>query len=385
MLPLKLRLWVQVSLGLALLALPQSAWAWADHHLVTTAAIAPLTGLSGKTVHYTEFLSLLKDLGYSSVQDFNTELEIHKEYLFTPQLGETVGKELAVRDVLAKYSDEPDWGMDKELFGDDQYPQSWRSEYSMMGGKAGTPSQAPRHMYWQKLNFLHLLKTFKLPLGKIFASMGSAPERARIFLDLSHKAHAKGHEYWAVRFLACALHYLEDVSQPFHTTQMPTKEFLLMPLFDHDGDGTKEYIRQLTNIVSYYHFAFEDYVSLQMRTEAAADASTATTSFAQDLASVTEGPSSLSYSDHDIASEVRAMAKLGVARSSAAGRAAKSFFPPIAADFATFSPTDIMDDNWWAGVIASGAQDSGRKKAVLWDCPRNVRAARLCRPPSGSG
>lgn len=164
-------------------ALPSLAWAWADHHLVTEAAIAPLTALQQKTVHYTEFQALLKDLGYASAADFTTQLGLHKEYLFTPQLGEVAGKELSVADVLEKYSDEPDWGMDKDLFGDDQYPSTWQSAYSMMGGKVGTPSQAPRHMYWQELNLGHFLKTFKLPLGKTFSAMGVAPERAAIFVE----------------------------------------------------------------------------------------------------------------------------------------------------------------------------------------------------------
>ena len=362
MLPLRTRLLTSAAIALAA---PSLAWAWADHHLVTTAAIAPLTALSTKTVRYTEFSAMLKDLGYSSVVDFNTQMENHKEYLFTPQLGEVAGKDFAVGDVLAKYSDEPDWGMDKDLFGDDQYPQNWKPEYSMMGGKTGTPSQAPRHMYWQKLNFWHILKTFKLPLNKTFDSMGIAPDRAAMFLDLSRKARAKGHDYWSVRFLAYALHYLEDVSQPFHTTQVPTKEFLLMPIFDKSGDGMKEYVSQITNIVAYYHYCFEDYVSQLMRAAAEGDTTSIGNTFVQDLASITDGPSSLSYDSRDIAAEVRAMAKLGVAKSAAAGRAAKKFFPPITVDFATFSPDDYMDDNWWAGVIAAGARDSSEKKQYL--------------------
>lgn len=362
MLLLKIRILVPT---LLLLAVPSLAWAWADHHLVTTAAIAPLTALSGKTVRYTEFAVMLKDLGYSSAADFNTQLQIHKEYLFTPQLGEVAGKDYSLGAVLAKYSDEPDWGMDKDLFGDDQYPQNWKDEYSMMGGKIGTPSQAPRHMYWQKLNLFHILKTFKLPLSKTFESMGIAPDRAQTFLDLSRKAHTKGYDYWSVRFLACALHYLEDVSQPFHTTQVPTKEFLLMPIFDKNGDGIKKYVTQVTNIIAYYHYCFEDYVSQLMRAAAEGDKSSIGVTFAQDLGSTIDGPDSLAYSDRDISAEVRAMAKLGVAKSAAAARSVKKFFPPITVDFATFSPDDFMDDNWWAEVIASGAGDNSDKNQYL--------------------
>jgi hypothetical protein len=350
------------SLVLTAWMIPVRSWAWADHYLVTAAAIAPLKESTQKTVRYTEFNTLLKDLGYTSALDFNEQLQIHKEYLFTPKLGEKDGQEFSVHDVLTKYSDEPDWGMDKELFNDDEYPELWKSEYSMMGGKEGTPSQAFRHMYWQKLNILHMLKTFKLPLSKLFQSMGEAPDRARIFVELSRLAKAKGHDYWSVRFLANALHYLEDCSQPFHTTQVPTKEYLFMPIFNKDGDGFKQYVTQMTNIIVYYHYGFEDDVSQLMAQANKGDTTGAGNLFVGNLGSLASGPSKLSYEKHDVAAQVRAMAKIAVQKSAVAGRASLDFFPSIVTDYAKFSADDFMDSQWWAGVVASSAKDSPEKQ-----------------------
>ena len=243
---------------------PVQVWAWAQHHAITSAALGPLTELNGQTVTYTDWGLLMKDLGYLDNEDpvkFNEQMEISKKYVFAPQLGEQVGQAVSVRDVLSKYSDEPDWGMDQELFGEDEYPEIWNDAYSMMGGREGLPSQAFRHMYWQKISILHPLVTFKLPLRDELASMGEAPLRAARFIELSRSARQAGQPYWAIRFLADALHYLEDCSQPYHTTQVPTKTFLFMPLFLKNGHGFDHYIAQMTHIVSYYHYAFEDYVS----------------------------------------------------------------------------------------------------------------------------
>ena len=351
----------------------------AEAHAITSAALKPLTELSGQSVDYTEFNALVRDLGYSDPEKFNEQMLISKKYLFPPKLGEEPGKSVAVLDVLSKYSDEPDWGMDQELFGEDEYPEIWQDAYSMMGGKLGVPSQAFRHMFWQGFNLAHPLRTFKLPLGEILHSMGEAPERAARFIELSHLARRAGHPYWAVRFVADALHYLEDCSQPYHTAQTPTKRFMGFPLFHKNGHGFDRYVEQVTHVIAYYHYSFEMFVSKLMVASAAGDANTPGAEFIKDLTADTSGPSGLSYDNDNIGESVMAIAKLASSKAPAAGTASIAFFPTIQDDLIEMDPrfNDIskglnpdnlghmqgfMDQAWWTEAKASGAVDSKARR-----------------------
>src|SRR5690606_33329951 len=140
-------------------------YAWVQHTLITEAVLVSQPELENEKVLVTSFVQLLKDLSYPSALKFNTSIQIHKGYQFEMELNEVPGTEVSLTETLAHYSDEPDWGMDIELFAEDQYPELWRDEYTMMGGRnKGTPSQAFRHMYWPEYNFKHPMQSFKLPL-----------------------------------------------------------------------------------------------------------------------------------------------------------------------------------------------------------------------------
>ena len=336
-------------------------WAWEDHHLVTRASLADLPELRSATVPYTPIESLLRDLRYSSIQQFNESIQIRKEYGFPPRLGETEGAAVSILELLVVYSDEPDWGMDKEIFG--QYPEIWKDEYARMGGKEGTPSQAFRHMYWPEFSWRMPLRTLKSPVGKLFSPMGLAPERAALFIDLARKARAAGHLYWAVRFVANALHYLEDVAQPFHAAQTPTKRFLLPPLLDRNhGNGFENYVLQVQNIVAYYHYAFERYVAGQMKAHYAGEDSPEGKELVETLAGeLSDAPAGQGAAD--IADIVVALAGHSASQSAKAGQASMDFFPSIQARFDAFDPEQtVRSDGWWEETLRNGRMDSAAKR-----------------------
>ncbi len=355
-------------------AFSSPALAWSDHYTITTGALRPVTSLVGKTAPYTSFQSLVHALGYANRIDFNTHMQISKHYVFAPKLGEKPGQQISVLAILSKYSDEPDWGMDQELFGPHEYPQLWDPAYSMMGGKLGVPSQAFRHMYWQAFDIWHPFETFKLPLNKEFKSMGQAPERAALFVQLSREAHAKGQPYWSVRFLADALHYLQDCAQPYHTVQVPTIKFLYFPFFSKYGHGLHHFVEQMTNIIVYYHFSFEDFVAKVMVNALNGSGNIAGNQFLAYLSAEKHGPRSLSYQDHNMARLVRHMAHLGMKQAAAAGSASIKFFPKIDEDYLTMDPRfkdhemgvpvppqhkiGFEDATWWAKTEAAGAHSS---------------------------
>jgi hypothetical protein len=344
----------------------RGAQAWTNHYLITKAALSQILELQDEKVLPTPFTELLSTLGYKDRLEFNKTLIIKKDYEFAPKLNETPGVSVRASEILAKYSDEPDWGMDLALFDVDQYPQLWKNEYSMMGGKTGGSSQGFRHMYWRGMTLRNPITTFKLPLQMEFSAMGQAPNRALDFIRLSRLAAQKGQRYWSLRFLACALHYIEDVSQPYHAVQTPTKEFIAMPFKKPYGSGKDQFVLQMQHIIEYYHHAFEEYIGAIMKKndegEAQADA--------KELVTVLAGLS------QDIHSELPAemldgkqmaekLATLATRRGARAGEISLKFFPQIAVPYATLETSTYMNFQWWEGVLAQGQQESENKTAYL--------------------
>jgi len=133
-----------------------------------------------------------------------------------------IGEKTKASDILINYSDEPDWDLDTNL--------ELNKLQALTGG-----SQGYRHMYFSV--FAGLLKA------------GEAPKRANHFFEMSKIAFGKGDNYWGFRFAARAIHYLEDVSQPYHTYPAP-----LGVLF-------KKYfnVKKLTVLVTNAHYGYEDF------------------------------------------------------------------------------------------------------------------------------
>jgi hypothetical protein len=94
--------------------------------------------------------------------------------------------------ILTNYADEPDWKMDQDLN---------LSPFQVLTGG----SQGWRHQYY----------------GLGWLRFGVAPSRAQYFFDLAGKAREKGDLYWTFRYLARAMHYVQDTTQPYHGVPAP--------------------------------------------------------------------------------------------------------------------------------------------------------------------
>lgn len=157
--------------------------------------------------------------------------------LYEPVLffkGAKVGSTTSARQILADFSDEPDWEMDQEL------------QLSWMQGFSGE-SQGYRHMYYPMFS-LHV------PMG--FWPQGATPERAQHFYDLAKIAFANEDTYWGFRFLARALHYEQDMAQPYHARQLYWRFISLKDPYY----GTLQTIKN-------YHFTYESYIANLFRLE----------------------------------------------------------------------------------------------------------------------
>ena len=137
-------------------------------------------------------------------------------------IDEEIGEKVKASDILINYSDEPDWDLDTNL--------ELNKLQALTGG-----SQGYRHMYFSV--FAGLLKA------------GEAPKRANHFFEMSKIAFGKGDNYWGFRFAARAIHYLEDISQPYHTYPAPL-DVLFKKFFN---------VKKLTVLVTNAHYGFEDF------------------------------------------------------------------------------------------------------------------------------
>ncbi|MFC1742158.1 hypothetical protein ACFL3V_06495 [Nanoarchaeota archaeon] len=169
--------------------------------------------------------------GVLTVDDF------YAHALYEPVLffkGSPVGGSISAKQLLADFSDEPDWEMDQDL------QLSWMQAFH-------GESQGYRQIYYPT-------GTFHVPMG--FLAQGEAPDRVEHFYSMAKDAFKRGDTYWGFRFLSRALHYVQDVSQPFHTRQFYWKYISASDPFH----GTIQVIKN-------YHFTYESYQANRFRLE----------------------------------------------------------------------------------------------------------------------
>jgi hypothetical protein len=159
---------------------------------------------------------------------------------------ETVeGEKLSAREILCAFSDEPDWGMDQELFTIAEYGYG----PSPFGGDNGVSSQAPFHMAFFHENPLLVMVVPRLRLSFM-------EERVRVFYALAQLALNRGVHYWAWRFTAWAMHYLQDLCQPYHARAVPVplRKILGRVL---KARNLKTFIERNRNLLRNRHLVFE--------------------------------------------------------------------------------------------------------------------------------
>ncbi len=168
------------------------------------------------------------------------------------------GEPVAPLAVLSSASDEPDYGMDVNLW---QYsPSAWGPLYGFGPLPFGNPAldfatQAPFHM-----GFYH-----ESPI--IYAAAGflrrTYPElRVHQFMGLSRLAFESGHAYWGWRFAGLAAHYVQDLTQPYHARLAPgfsTTRLIAIQLLAALGMPGRR--NDMVVLLSNRHFVLERYES----------------------------------------------------------------------------------------------------------------------------
>lgn len=174
----------------------------------------------------------------------------HRYYRVEP--GETV----SALSVLTTASDEPDLGTDINCWEDS--PSDWGKRYGFGKLPFGNPTldfstQAPFHM-----GFFH--QSWIIYKAAPFVARTYPRLRAQQFLGLARLAFRTGHDYWGWRFAGNALHYAQDLTQPYHASMLPgvsTTRMIFVNLIAMAG-WPKMKNDQIT-LVSNRHLALERY------------------------------------------------------------------------------------------------------------------------------
>jgi hypothetical protein len=119
--------------------------------------------------------------------------------------------------VLASASDEPDYGLDINCWEDS--PGDWGKTYGFGPIPFGNPAlsyatQAPFHMgFYHQDRIVYMAAPF---VKRTYPLL-----RAHQFASLAALAFRTGHPYWGWRFTGLSLHYVQDLTQPYHANMLP--------------------------------------------------------------------------------------------------------------------------------------------------------------------
>ena len=165
-------------------------------------------------------------------------------------------KPVSVLDELGTAADEPDLGIDIGLFEDNDTAQGKKLNFGKQ--PFGNPnleysSQAPFHM-----GFYH-------EAGIVYALAGFLKEtypeyRIHQFKVLSEYAFKTGHDYWGWRFMGWGIHYLSDISMPYHSVVLPGVSTAKMLWINTIAMAGKDQAKKdAVQLVSNRHGALEKY------------------------------------------------------------------------------------------------------------------------------
>jgi hypothetical protein len=166
------------------------------------------------------------------------------------------GSQIPVIDVVTSASNEPDFGLDIGLWEDNG--TDFGAAYGFGKQPFGNPtlsfsSQAPFHM-----GFFHE-SAIVYKLADYLAH--TYPEfRIHLFMSLARFSFAQGHPYWGWRFLGWSLHYVQDLTQPYHSTVLPgvsLPRMILLSALDLLGFHNPK--NNNIQLVTNRHLALENY------------------------------------------------------------------------------------------------------------------------------
>lgn len=127
------------------------------------------------------------------------------------------GEMLPALAVVASAADEPDYGHDINLFSDNPGEVGARYNFGKQpfgDARFEYSSQAPFHIgYYHEDEIIYRAAPY---LARTYPEV-----RVYQYLGLARFAFESGHPYWGYRFLGWGLHYIQDLTQPYHAKALP--------------------------------------------------------------------------------------------------------------------------------------------------------------------
>ncbi len=175
------------------------------------------------------------------------------------------GQHTTPLQILVAHVADPDDGRDNHLYLRDANGQivhdadgNATPRYPHLAFMGGPDSQAYRHMERPPFSLAHWKSTLGFPLG----TFGMASTQAQRYFDLALMARAVGEPYWAWRFIAGALHYVQDLGQPYHGAQFPwCSPYALLTVQWWRAQQQLGLIAVGTRLLSNSHLWFEDFTA----------------------------------------------------------------------------------------------------------------------------
>ena len=166
------------------------------------------------------------------------------------------GEQVAPLAVLASATDEPDYGLDINLWSDS--PSDWGKSYGFGTLPFGNPplyfsTQAPFHMgFYHQDRIIYLAAPF---LKNTFPLL-----RVHQYSSLAALAFRTGHPYWGWRFTGLATHYVQDLTQPYHASVSPGNSSIkLIGINLLAMMGLPRFKDEMMVLLSNRHLALEKY------------------------------------------------------------------------------------------------------------------------------
>ena len=166
------------------------------------------------------------------------------------------GETVSPLAVVATASDEPDYGLDIGVWEDNDTAHG--ASYGFGRQPFGNPAldfgtQAPFHMgFYDESPIIYAAAGF---LKRTY------PEyRIHLYRTLALHAFRSGHDYWGWRFAGWAMHYIQDLTQPYHARVLPGVGTLRMLWINAlDIVGRPDARKRAITLVSNRHLALENF------------------------------------------------------------------------------------------------------------------------------
>lgn len=201
--------------------------------------------------------------GRESISPYElTTLDKLTEMLHSTYLKLNEGEMVSPILVLASANNEPDYGFDLGLFEDNN--TNYGKVYGFGEQTFGNPnlpygSQAPFHM-----GFYHESKIVFAAAS--FLKRTYVEYRINLYKTLATYAFSVGQDYWGYRFMGWAMHYLSDLSMPYHSSVLPGVSGLRMIWINLKAMlGFPRAYDNSVQLVSNRHTVYEQFQWLELR------------------------------------------------------------------------------------------------------------------------